>query len=140
MATPQQRVIEQISWTYQKIFAWLGIGLASFIGIIELLDNIKKWPSYKLILAELLLGLILLSLEKIMVHQKYIISCRHQLKGWNFPKVEGIFPRILDKLLAPCIKYIIVRIILLLLLVVFVNGVLYEQITGEEMISNLLKN
>lgn len=101
------RYIELINWAQQSLLAWLGVGLASLIGLIEFVHKIGESDLIIKILYECLLFLLIGSLIRIIDHLDDVFKWKIELEkiGWVFPKPEKRYStKIMDKILKKLTK------------------------------------
>lgn len=96
MSFNEEQLKSLIGWKFQQLFSWLGIAIGSSIGLLEIISTIERFALLRFIAYHLLIIPLILSLEKMLVHQKELSSYQIQLKKlkkpeWKIPEVEGFF-------------------------------------------------
>jgi len=136
----ENRLIEKIGWTQQSLLVWVGVGLASIVGIVEILPslrNLENLLSLNTILYGLLVLFVLLSLDKIFDHQDLLVRYRGELrkKGWDFPKrPERFFSKVVDRSIVPLIRKTWFRSVFMLILIFIFIDLMFENIYDKEII------
>jgi ABC-type multidrug transport system permease subunit len=143
MSSPNSDIIVQlITWSQNSLLAWLGILIATSIGIIEILPQIKKIKSLKIILYEILAIIMLGSFQKIIDHMNQIYQLKESLSiEWKILEPpKGFLTQILDKFLVIIINNSYIEILLLIIIWIVCQKLLWEKIREYNKIEVISKN
>lgn len=133
------RLTDLISFSYQALFAWLGVGLASFLGIIRVLPIIrlnKEISFVRIILCSALMFLVIISFIKIYIHWTWIFKLKKRSPkylGFSFTTLDELKPNngLVNKIESTINRIYVRHIGVSVIIVVFFFILLLESIIGE---------
>jgi len=143
MSQEEKRIVQLISWTAQSLLSWLGVGLGSSIGIIELLPVIREIKLFTFILFEILIIFTWYSVIRIFDFLTTIIICNNRLieLGWQIPKPRGMVSNKANRLIVAFTNNMaVVEIVFFICIFILANLVVYENSNLSDILRNTVFN